>query len=191
MSDRPGLIIVSGAPATGKSTLARTIAEELGLPLLMKDELKEAIADEVGMPAHVPASQRLGLAAYRVLFLVGARILGAGGGLVLESNFRRGRSEPELRPLAEVADARLVHCTAARSTVQARYLERYRLGDRHPVHLDADRAEALAHDLASGRFEPLDLDVPTMVVHTDDGYAPSLEEIVGFAGGRALVGSNA
>ena len=184
---RPLLVIVSGAPGAGKTTLGRTIATRLCLPFLSKDALKEAIGDELGAPGDVPASQRLGLAAYRILYDVAGRILASGGGTVVESNFRRGVSEPDLRPIVELADARLVHCSAAAATVQARYAERYARGDRHPVHLDAQRADALADDLASGRFEPLDLDVPTIVVATDDGYEPGLEDVLGFLTAEAHV----
>ena len=184
----PLLVIVSGAPGAGKTTLGRTIASRLALPFLSKDELKEAIGEKVGTPADVPASQRLGLAAYSVLFGMATRILEAGGGAVVESNFRRGQSEPELRFIVALADARLVHCSAAPPTVMRRYAERYQRGDRHPVHLDAQRAGALADDLASGRFEPLDLEVPTLVVATDDGYAPHLDEVVEFLRAEAGVG---
>jgi predicted kinase len=182
---RPLLVIVSGAPGAGKTTLGRTISARLQLPFLAKDELKEAIGDELGAPSDVPASQRLGLAAYRILYTVTARILESGGGAVIESNFRRGQSEPELRAIVELADARLVHCSAAAETIRARYAARYQRGDRHPVHLDALRAGALADDLATGRFEPLDLDVPVLHVATDDGYMPALERIVEFLGADA------
>ena len=111
----------------------------------------------------------------------------AGGGAVIESNFRRGVSESELRSIVELADARLVHCSAAAETVQARYAQRYLRGDRHPVHLDAHRTDALADDLASGRFEPLDLDVPIVEVATDDGYEPGLEEVLAFLTSEAGV----
>lgn len=194
---QPLLVIVSGAPGAGKSTLGRTISARLGLPFLSKDELKEAIGDELGAPSDVPASQRLGLAAYRILYAVTARILESGGGAVVESNFRRGQSETDLRPIVELADARLVHCSADFTRVQARYAERYQRGDRHRVHLDGLRARALGDDLATGRFEPLDLDVPTLVVATDDGYRPGLDRILeflgagaGVAGGPILVGQS-
>ncbi len=38
-------VLVAGWPASGKSTLARALAAELGLPLLAKDEIKEALMD--------------------------------------------------------------------------------------------------------------------------------------------------
>lgn len=184
---RPLLVIVSGAPGAGKTTLGRAVSARLGLPFLAKDDLKEAIGDELGAPSDVPESQRLGLAAYRILYDVTARILEAGGGSVIESNFRRGQSEPELRVIVELADARLVHCSAAAETIRARYAARYQRGDRHPVHLDNLRAGALADDLANGRFEPLDLDIPTLEVATDDGYRPGLDQILEFLGAEAAV----
>jgi hypothetical protein len=43
---------------------------------------------------------QLGLAAYAVLYFVAQQLLEAPGGVIIESNFRRGASEPELRPIA-------------------------------------------------------------------------------------------
>jgi predicted kinase len=178
---RARLVIVSGAPATGKTTLARALAQRLGIPLLVKDHLKEALADEIGPPPDVRGSQRLGLAAYRVLFDVAAELVGAGCDLVVESNFRRGRSEPELSLLVATADARLVHCTATTETVLDRYRDRFDRGERHPAHLDAERHPGLVADIDGGLFEPVALDIPTLVVRTDDGYDPGLDAILAFA----------
>jgi predicted kinase len=191
MTERPLLVIVSGAPAAGKTTLARIIGAQLRLPYIGKDELKEAITDRIGAPSDVAASQRLGLPAYEVLFGIGRRMLEAGHGLVIESNFRRGMSEPELRPLVAMSDARLVNCAADPAAMRRRYDERFRRGERHAAHRDGDRAGALADDLASGRFEPLELAIPVLTVRTDDGYDPPLERIVDFLKRRSSVGAAA
>jgi predicted kinase len=180
-SSLPTLVIVSGAPATGKTTLARRLAFDLRLPVLTKDDLKEALADIVEARIDLPASMRLGVASYAVMYRVAKRLLEAGVGLVVESNFRRGLSESELLPLAARAEPGLVHCTANPTVITSRYAQRHLHGDRHPAHRDADRADALARDLADGRFDPLEMPIPTLVVDTTDGYDPAYEEIRDFA----------
>jgi dephospho-CoA kinase len=42
------VILITGHPATGKTTLAHYLAQELGLPLLWRDGLKEKLADTLG-----------------------------------------------------------------------------------------------------------------------------------------------
>jgi predicted kinase len=180
-SSAPTLLIVSGAPASGKTTLARRLASDLRLPLLARDDLKEALADALGAPSDVPASMRLGAGAYAMLYLVAERLIEAGTGVIIESNFRRGVSETELKPLLAWSDAGLIHCKAEPEVVRTRYADRTDRGERHVAHLDTDRAAALAMDLSEGRFEPLNLAIPTLVVDTTDGWHPTYEEIRDFA----------
>jgi len=42
------LIVVSGAPGTGKSTIARALGADLRFPVLSLDPVKEALADVLG-----------------------------------------------------------------------------------------------------------------------------------------------
>ncbi len=185
---RPRLVLIGGAPASGKTTLAAEVARALGLPLFRKDGFKEALADalaEAGASIaddDVEVSRGLGLAAVRLLYKVAGDVLDAGQSCVLESNFYRGLSESDLRPLLERADGRLIHCEAPREVILARYQERDRAGERHPVHLDSNRIEDITAALDAGDFAPLDLPVPTLRVDTTDGYRPSIAEVVRWVG---------
>jgi predicted kinase len=72
--------VVSGPPASGKSTLAPALAAALDLPLLAKDVIKDALVDALGAP-DLQRCRELGRAAVHVLLAV-ARTAGRG---VLES----------------------------------------------------------------------------------------------------------
>lgn len=63
-------VLVSGRPGSGKTTLAATLASELGLPLLAKDAIKEVLADQLGVPTTVEESHRLGRAAVVVMLQI-------------------------------------------------------------------------------------------------------------------------
>ena len=56
MIHHPLLILVTGLPCSGKTTLAVRMADELGLPLVTKDDIKEVflqVAIYCGVPAAV------------------------------------------------------------------------------------------------------------------------------------------
>lgn len=178
---RPLLVIVGGAPGSGKTTLARRLAVELRLPLLTKDDVKKVLYDTIGAPDRQSSAQ-LGRAAYSLLYAMASRLLDAGVGALLESNFHRGYSETDLGPLVIHANAMLVHCQGDPATIVRRYRERAERGERHPGHHDIEVVARLGEQLDGGLFEPLELGVPTLQVDTTTGkeYVPAFGEIVTF-----------
>ena len=73
-------VVVTGPPASGKSTLGRDLATELGLVLLAKDTIKVGLVEALGAES-VEESRRLGSAAVRALVAVA----GETGSGVLDS----------------------------------------------------------------------------------------------------------
>src|SRR5690348_5875164 len=82
---RRQFVLVSGAPAAGKTTLARSLAPLLGLSLIAKDDIKEALFDALGgPPGDLAWSRKVGGAAMETLW----RLAEQSAGAILEANFR-------------------------------------------------------------------------------------------------------
>ena len=179
---RPLLVIVSGAPATGKTTLAGRLSEALPLPLLAKDEFREILAD--AFEARTLAeSWALVPATFAVYHAVLARLLAAGVGVIAECNYFRGVAEHDLRPLVAQARAVVVHCQTARELSVRRFIERHRRGGRHPCFFDGERVRSLLAGEPQepwDKAEPVELGLPTLRVDKTDGYAPAFDAIVSF-----------
>jgi adenylate kinase family enzyme len=61
------MILISGLPCTGKTTLARKIAQKFRLPLISRDDIKESLFDSLGWHDR-EWSKQLGVASYQLLY---------------------------------------------------------------------------------------------------------------------------
>lgn len=147
---KPTLVVVTGMPSSGKTTVAEGLARQLRLPLLAKDAIKESLFASLGAD-DVHSSGRLGAASYGLIFALARIVLGSGASLIVEANFFRDQE----REFASLPTHRLVqvHCDAPLPIL----LERYASRSRHPGHHDAEKIKELPARFDSGVHGPLSL----------------------------------
>ena len=180
---KPLLVLVSGAPATGKTTLARRLADTLALPLLARDTITNIVADAFGAPAQDQREARV-QATFAIYYGLLDEFARAGLSVVTETNFHCGVSERDLRPRVARARAVLIHCQTAREVSVRRFIERFERGERHPASFDGERIARLHAGEPQAAWEravePVALAIPTLRIDTTCGYAPDFAAIVAF-----------
>lgn len=180
MGKRPTLIVVSGPPGAGKTTLAHRIARGIGCPAICRDEIKEGMVHAAGDFVAAP-SDELTLRTLPTFFQVLELLLAAGVTTVAEAAFQDRVWRPRLRPLAELADIRVVQCHVPPDVAWARIRQRQKESPARRAHADAHLADRDAHAAVHDGFARIRLDVPEIEVDTRDAYRPGLGEIVVFA----------
>jgi predicted kinase len=161
------IVLVSGPPASGKTTVGRPLAERLGFALLTKDDIKETLFTAMdGAPGDVEFSRRIGVAAMELLWALAPHC----PAVVLEANFRT-QSQYERNQVARLlaeADIVEVYCRIPREEASRRFAERAREERHHPAHVLAEMAPdrmaeyeepfALSSTIEVDTTRPVDMD---------------------------------
>jgi predicted kinase len=128
------LLIITGLPGTGKTTLARDLARRHGLPLICKDTIKEPLL-EVLVP-EAARSRELSNLSFAVMFALARELLAVRTGLILEGNFRAGEHETPLLAALPADSPNIIQilCRADEVERRARILNRAQHAGHHTAH---------------------------------------------------------
>ena len=166
---KPYLVIVSGAPAAGKTTLARRLGHELGFPVIAKDDIKERLFETLGWHDR-DWSRKLGVATFDLIYYFVETELRAQRSLIVESNFRPEFSAATflaLRTKYAFEPVQIV-CSAETSVLRERYRQRYLSGERHPGHVDHVVYEELQAGEQQDEYGPMPIGGGVLRVDTTD-----------------------
>lgn len=172
------VLIVTGPPASGKTTIGRGLAQRLGLPFLSKDLFKETLYDELGW-SDEEWSRRLGIASMALLFRSAEALLEAGRSVAVEAPFYPQWDTPRFREMAQRFDCTFIQvvCTASGPTLVERYARRIRTGERHPGHAASDVRGTVLRRLLAEQWDALDLEGPVVYVDTEGEAAVDLDAL--------------
>jgi len=166
---RPLLVLISGSPGSGKSTLGRQLSELLRLPHLNRDEIWSGLRFTHRRGASDGVLSRGIVAEYGAL----EHLLAVGVSLIADRTLYRGEFEANVRRLQDLAQVVNVHVRS--SHAQQRFEERERAVEQSVEEFD--RKMRKVQEIREVVSNPLDLSCSVIEVPNEDGFQPSVEQI--------------
>ena len=129
------MIKVTGASATGKTTLSRNLAKRFNLPVINKDDIKELLFDNLGIKDKQWA-MRLGISSFELIYFFTEKLAQTGKTFIIEGNFRNEHSTKPFMDIKSRYNYQIlqIFCHGQDEVLYERYIERDNSGTRHPGH---------------------------------------------------------
>jgi adenylate kinase family enzyme len=169
---QPLLIFVSGAPGSGKTTLAQRIAAHLRVPHVPRDEVLRGLEMTAG------GSIDRGGFGIEVYYKTLTTMLDQGVSMVTDGTIYKGISEDDIIHFLS-SRATVINIHARAQNEHERFIERERQR-RNQGWSDewAISYKQRLDKIYNQAVEPLELNVPLIEVDATNGYDPPIEEIV-------------
>ncbi|HKY28769.1 MAG TPA: AAA family ATPase, partial [Pyrinomonadaceae bacterium] len=180
MDNKPKLVIVTGRPGSGKTTLSKELGKLLYLPVISRDELKEGYVNTFNIE-HDQLLEDTNKIVTEIFFENIELLLSLKVSVIAEAAFRDQVWRPKLARFNEDADVFVIICEVDAEVAAKRQLERGLIDPRREFfHGDkgVSHFRKTGLYLPPGEYEPpSSLLLPTIRVSTLSGYDPGLEQI--------------
>ena len=179
--NKPLLIVVTGSPASGKTTLAHILADKINCPLISRDQLKEGLVNTLNL-THNQLDKSVDFHVYDTFFETIDLLVSKQISIVIEAAFQDKLWRPKLLNLLDKADIKIIVCKANAGLIKTRFSNRLSNNpDREKYH--GDQSVSLSKEQFTSMIEnykPVSIDVATLQVDTTNNYNPAIEEIIKF-----------
>lgn len=125
------LVIFTGAPASGKSSLAEAIGKILNIDVISKDGFKIKLFEKYGFTNHTE-KKKLSIKGEELMHEAIRRYVSRDENLIVDNNFKNFNVLRDiLKEANKDIDIRCIYCVADYSILAKRYNERISSGNRH------------------------------------------------------------
>ena len=175
------LIIITGLPGSGKTSLALALQGKLNLPLISKDAIKETLFDELGYSDR-EWSKKIGKATFSLMDKQINDLLSHGISLIVEANFKPEFDSHKFKQWIDTytCNAIQIICTADNKILFERFKQRALDGQRHPGHDDINQLDEWSTYFSDPdlRSTPLEIPSKNIELDTSDLNTIAVDEIV-------------
>lgn len=186
---KPMLIVVSGMPCSGKTTLAVNIGKELNVPYFSKDKIKEIIFDNC-ITTDRNLSLLISQSAFPLLLDSAKALLIVGQSVIVESNFKPDYDSKTFLKIQKEFNCHIaqIHCDGDRDLIIRRFAERAISGKRHSGHSEKNNLNQFIENLREIGDTSLALDTPMLQINTtENSESENLNNAIIFL--RKMIGT--
>lgn len=175
---KPYLLVVTGRPGSGKTTLSKKLGEKYFLPVISRDQIKEGYVHTFGMP-HNDLPNDTNKIATDIYFDIIMNLLTNNVSLIAEAAFQHKIWSTMLERYKGIARIYVLICDIDSKIALDRFINR---GLDNPLreYFHGDKGVDLARKgvtLSVSSYEEPKIDAPTYYIDTSGEYTPSLEEL--------------
>ena len=150
------IVVISGLPGTGKTTVARELGSELLAPVLTTDEIRKAEKE------HPQYTRRKKQRIYNHMFRIAEDLLSDKDNIILDGTFFK----KEFRELARQLGSDHDSCVFILETICDEDVVKQRIDKRYKDNCDASEADFKVYKIIQSQFEPIEK--THFRIHTED-----------------------
>ena len=119
------LIILTGAPASGKSSIAEAVGRKLGIDIISKDKFKIELFEKYGFTSHAE-KKKLSIRGEEIMYKTIEKYITQSLDLIVDNNFKHFNAIRDiLERTSTNVDIKCIYCVADYELLARRYNERY------------------------------------------------------------------